>query len=183
MARWDKFKDRFDLYTGIIGLVADTITILGAIGVELILPSVANTRITGAALDSLILLTAFFGLYSLTMITWFLFRRQRAEQTTKTFGLDELYNEPDGESPVFNVMFSLIPVIGPFLSMLSLRSVRVIFWLAVFISLLPTALWLYLISAQVWIGFIAGVLGSFILSQYATFFALVLDKFFESRQL
>jgi hypothetical protein len=182
MARWDKFKARFDLYTGVIGLIADTITILGVIGAELILPSISYTRIVGAALDSLILLTAFVGLYSLTMIVWFLFRRQRAEQTTKTFGFDELCDEPES-SPVFNVMMSLIPVLGAFFSMLSLHSVRVIFWLAVFISLLPTALWLYLLSAQVWVSCIGGLLGSFILSQYASFFALVLDKFFESRQL
>jgi len=94
MARWDKFKAHFALYTGVIGLVADTITILGVIGAELILPSVSNVRIVGAALDSLIVLTAFVGLYSLTMIIWFLFRRKRAEQATKTFGFDELYDDP-----------------------------------------------------------------------------------------
>jgi len=182
MARWGRFRTHFALYTGVIGLVADTITILGAIGAELILPSVSNVRIVGAALDSLILITALVGLYSLTMIVWFLFRRKRAEQEIKTFGFDELHHEPES-SPVENVILSLIPMFGAFISMLSLQSIRTIFWLAVFISLLPTTLWIYLLSTQVWISCIGGMLGSFVLSQYATFFALVLDKFFESGQL
>lgn len=183
MIKWDKVKTDFALFAGVIGLTADTITILGTIGVGRILPSVSNTRIASTALDSVLLITALVGLYSLTMIVWFLFRWKRAKQETKTFGLDDLYHEPEPSSPVFNIIFSLFPIVGPFTGMLTLRSVRTIFWLAIFIALLPTTLWLYLLTTQVWISCGVGFLGSFLLAQYATFFALVLDKFFESSQL
>ena len=64
MIRWDKIKSRFALLAGIIGLVADMITILGTIGVSQILPSTSNMRIVSGALDSLILITALVGLLS-----------------------------------------------------------------------------------------------------------------------
>lgn len=183
MTRWEKFKTHYPLYTGVIGLVADTITILGAIGVAQILPHVSSTTITSPTFESLLLITALVGLYSLTMIVWFLFRWKRAKQEIKTFGLDELYQDSMGSTSLFNVMFALIPVFGPFNGMLSLRSVRLIFWLAVFVSLFPTTLWLFLLTTQALISCGSGLLGSFLLSQYATFFALVLDRFFVSDEL
>ena len=94
MIRWDKIKSRFALLAGIIGLVADMITILGTIGVSQILPSTSNMRIVSGALDSLILITALVGLYSVTMIVWFLFRWQRTGQEIKTFGFDEVFADP-----------------------------------------------------------------------------------------
>jgi len=110
------------------------------------------------------------------MIVWFLFRWQRTGQEIKTFGFDEVFADPEG-------LTYLIPVIGAIAGLIAYTSVRVVFWLAVFISLLPTSLWLYLNTGQIWLGCFAGLLGSFILAQYATFFALVLDKFFESGNL
>ena len=147
------------------------------------LPSVTSVKIVSSAFDTLVLLTAVIGTYSLTLIVWFLFRWRRAQQDTKVFGLDELYHQPYSFSPTFNIMFSLVPLFGPFGGMITHPSIRTIFWLAVFISLLPTTLWLYLVTAQIWIGCGAGLIGCFLISQYATFFALVLDRFFESKML
>ena len=183
MTRWDKFKERFDLFTGVIGLVTDTIAILGAIGAGFIMPTFSNVRIVSAALDTLILFTALLGLYSLTMIVWFLFRWRRSKQETKTFGFDELYRFQNLDYTISYLLFCLLPILGAFGSVLYLSSMRVIFWFAVFISLFPTTFWFYLLSGQALFAFIGGVLGSFIISQYATFFALVLDKFFEAKSL
>lgn len=183
MTKWEKFKDNFQLFTGVTGLIADTIAILGFIGAGVVLPSVSGIGIAKAALDALILLTAILGLYSLTMIVWFLFRRRRSRQKSKTFGFDELCLQSFPGTPATNILFSLIPMFGTFFGILSLNSVRVIFWLGVFIALLPTTLWFYLVSGQASTGCLIGVFGSFFLAQYATFFALVLDKFFESDAL
>ncbi len=183
MTRWEKFKERFDLFTGVIGLVADTIAILGAIGAGFIMPTFSNMRIVSAALDTLVLFTALLGLYSLTMIVWFLFRWRRSKQEEKTFGFDELYSFQSIEGTISYLLFCLLPIIGAFGSAVILPSMRVIFWFAVFISLLPTIFWFYLLSGQAAIASIGGILGSFAISQYATFFALVLDRFFESKSL
>jgi hypothetical protein len=143
MTRWDKFKERFGLFTGVIGLVADTIAILGAIGAGFIMPSFSNMRIVSAALDTLILFTLLLGLYSLTMIVWFLFRWRRFKQEERTFGFDELYRFEGLDSKIAYLLFCLLPIVGAFGSVVVLPSMRVIFWFAVFISLLPATFWFY----------------------------------------
>ena len=68
---------------GGIGLTADMITILGTISVGRIMPEVSNTVIVTPALDTILLITALVGFYSLTLIIWFLFRWRRSRQETR----------------------------------------------------------------------------------------------------
>ncbi len=178
--------DKFAIVTGVIGLFADTIAIVGfATGAGLIIPNVQGFSTTP---DGILLITGLGGLYSLTMIVWFMLRRKPLNPETKMFGLDSLLHPPwekkqafDTEpSEVQNLIVCLIPFFGPFFTYFANISARVIFWIGYFFSLLPCVLWLYLSSTSAWIGFLGGVFVSFLLAQYSTFFALVLDKFFKS---
>ena len=101
------------------------------------------------------------------------------------FGFDEFwkgFGEGGLDFSLVHLFFILSPIIG-MLPSFEIPSARVIFWLATFIALLPTTLWLYLLSAQLWIGCGVGLLVSLLLGQYSTYFALVLDKFFDSEAL
>lgn len=170
--------DKFTILTGSIGLVGDTITIIGfGVGAGRIVPSVKGfDTVPGETL----LLTGLIGFYSLTMVIWFLFRRKLLNPDTRTFGFDELQKDSRGDESVSELMSNLIPFGGAFLHIIAHRSARVIFWLAVFVSLFPTTLWLSL-QFDALTGCAFGILLSFLLSQYSTFFALVLDKFVRTR--
>jgi hypothetical protein len=178
-----RLRESSTVIIGGVGLIADTITIVGAIIAAHIRPIVSGTSIVRPALDVVLLTTLLIGLYSLTMIVWYLFRRRRLKQDAKQFGLDDIYELDPSAGPVYGIIVSLVPVIGPFFGMITLVSARNVFWLAFFIALLPTTLWLYLFTISTGVSCTIGLLGSFVLAQYATFFALVLDKFFESSTL
>ena len=183
--------DKFTVLTGSIGLVGDTITIVGfATGAGLVIPNVKGFDQTPGGV---FLFTGLIGIYSLTMVIWFLLRRKLLNPETAMLGFDELsvrrfvpdaysffrkVDEP--EDSAWELIFNLLPIIGAFPHIIAHKSARVIFWIAVFISLFATIFWLYLLSSQVLVAAIAGVFLSFLLSQYSTFFALALDKFFRS---
>jgi hypothetical protein len=184
MEKSNRLRHYWSLILGSIGLAADMITILGTISVGRIMPAVSNVVLVTPALETILLLTALVGFYSLTLIVWFLFRWRRSRQEIKTFGFDELWEGfgSGSDNWVDHIVFILSPILG-MLPSFSIPSARIIFWLATFIALLPTTLWLYLLSAQLWVGCGVGLLTSLLLGQYATYFALVLDKFFDSDQL
>ena len=163
--------DKFSLFTGIIGLISDTIAIgTFAVSVGLFIP---NFKIISGPPEGGLLLTAILGLYSLAMIVWYLLRLARAKGKMTAFGFDELIE--DREWPLY-----FVPLLGAFtaITVPALAVLRLIFFLALFFAFLPATLWIYVLSANIWIALIVGLLGSAFVSQYAIFFALVLDKFF-----
>ena len=169
--------DKFSLATGIIGLVADTLAI-GAFVYSLGLFAIPKENQVNAPQGNL-LLTAIVGFYSLTLIVWFLFRFERSRAHTEEVESAHELVEFDTSIEANLVILGLIlcPVIGSgFLAML--RETRVIFFLAIFFAFLPTTLWIYALTSQAWLALVIGLLGSATLSQYSTFFAVVLDKFF-----
>lgn len=165
--------DKFQLITGIVGLVADTIAIgsfassLGLIGLPQSSPDPSS--------NGGLLLTAIIGFYSLALIIWFLIRLERSRQ----HNIGDIAQSLLGvhEEQVEVLVFALIPLVGAW-SMTMLRPSRTIFLLAVFIAFFPTTLWIYALSAQAWLALGIGLLGSALLSQYSAFFAIVLDNFF-----
>jgi hypothetical protein len=179
--------DKFTILTGSIGLVGDTITILGfAAGAGLVIPNVKGFQETPGGV---FLFTGLIGLYSLTMIVWFLLRRKLLNPETAMLGFDELpihrtydpWGKLEGEKDsTIELVLNLFPIVGAFPHILAYRSARVIFWIAVFISLFPSIFWIYLWSSEALSAAAMGLFISFLLSQYSTFFALALDKFFRS---
>mgnify|MGYP000462791488 CR=1 FL=1 len=179
--------DRFTLLTGSVGLIGDTITILTFVGAGLIFPNLTGFENTPSGV---LLFTGLVGLYSLTMLIWFMLRRKQLNPTASQLGFDELQvrtydarrylsDEPiiRTKDSALELVLNLVPFFGAFPHILNHKSARVIFWIAVFISLFPTVFWLYLLTAN---ALTAGILGgalSFLLAQYSTFFALALDKF------
>lgn len=188
MISWDKLKPYSKLIVGIIGLTADIITILGTISVGRVLPITSNTIIIPPVLDLILLGTILLGFYSLTMIVWFLFQWRRSRQATKTFGFDEFWerikknSEGDSFTWTFITALCFLPLIGVYVH-ISSPSARIIFWLATFVALIPTTLWVYLYTGQLGMGCGGGLLSSVFLAQYSTYFALVLDKFVHSNEL
>lgn len=181
MAKESKNKltalDKFSLTTGIIGLVADTLAI-GSFIYSLGLFAIPKENQVSAPQGNL-LLTAIVGFYSLTLIVWFLFRFERSRaHTEEVEGAHELVEFDTGvEANLVILGFILCPVIGSgFLA--TMRETRVIFFLAIFFAFLPTTLWIYALTSQAWLALGIGLFGSATLSQYSTFFAVVLDKFF-----
>lgn len=80
--------DKFTILTGSIGLGVDTITIVGfATGAGLVIPNVKGFDNTPGGV---FLFTFLIGLYSLTMIVWFLLRRKLLNPEAAIFGFDEL---------------------------------------------------------------------------------------------
>jgi uncharacterized membrane protein len=179
MAQENKFSalDKFSLVTGIIGLVADTLAI-GSFVYSLGLFALPKGTQTTAPQGNL-LLTAIVGFYSLTLIVWFLFRFERSrsheEEVNSAHELVEF--DSSFEANLTMLGFVLCPVIGSIL-LAMFRQTRIIFFLAIFIAFLPTTLWIYALSSQAWLALGIGLLGSATLSQYSTFFALILDQFF-----
>ena len=169
--------DKFSLTTGSIGLVADTLAI-GSFIYSLGLFAIPKENQVSAPQGNL-LLTAIVGFYSLTLIVWFLFRFERSRaHTEEVEGAHELVEFDTGvEANLVILGFILCPVIGSgFLA--TMRETRVIFFLAIFFAFLPTTLWIYALTSQAWLALGIGLFGSATLSQYSTFFAVVLDKFF-----
>jgi hypothetical protein len=181
--------DKFTILTGSTGLVADTITIVGfATGAGLVVPNVKGFDSTPGGV---FLFTGLIGFYSLTMIVWFLFRRKLLNPETAMFGFDELsvqkYRDFENyrwveltRDSAWELIYNLIPVFGTFLHIIAHKSARVIFWIAVFVSLFPSIFWIYLLSSNALSAALLGTGISYLLAQYSTFFALALDKFFRS---
>ncbi|MFZ5858865.1 MAG: hypothetical protein ACOYZ6_18715 [Chloroflexota bacterium] len=168
--------DKFSLITGVIGLVADTIAIgsfaysLGLLGLPIL------GEMTRESKDGNLLLTALIGFYSLTLIVWFLLRLERSRGHSDEADLAaEILDVSEDEVVMLGILF--IPLIGPFFLGL-VRPTRVIYFFTVFIAVLPTTLWIYTLSSQPWSALGIGLLVSLTVSQYSTFFALVLDRFF-----
>jgi len=179
MAQENKLSplDRFSLATGIIGLVADTLAI-GSFVYSLGLFALPHENQAVAPQGNL-LLTAIVGFYSLALIVWFLFRFERSRSHVEEVdGAHELVEFDSSLEANLTVLgFVLCPIIGSIL-LAMFRETRIIFFLAIFIVFLPTTLWIYALSSQAWLALAIGLLGSATLSQYSTFFALILDQFF-----
>ncbi len=169
--------DKFSLVTGIIGLVADTLAI-GSFIYSLGLFAIPKENQVNHPQGNL-LLTAIVGFYSLTLIVWFLLRFERSRaHTEEVESAHELIEFDAGiEANLVILGFILCPVIGSGL-LTMFRETRVVFFLAVFFAFFPTTLWIYALSSQAWLALGIGLFGSATLSQYSTFFAVVLDKFF-----
>ncbi|RMH33061.1 MAG: hypothetical protein D6694_15770 [Gammaproteobacteria bacterium] len=166
--------DKFQLYAGIVGLVADTIgigTFLASLGLVKI-PFISDFQ---DAPQGSFIIAALVGFYSLTLIVWFLIRFERQQHHNND--LERLDLSILGYGGATAIFFCFIPLLGAGF-MAYLEKIRIIFFLAIFIAFLPATLWIYAVSTQAWLALGSGLLISAIVSQYATFFALVLDNFF-----
>jgi hypothetical protein len=167
--------DKFSLITGIIGLAADTLAI-GSFAASLGLLSLPSQSSTVSSTAGNLLITAVVGFYSLTLIVWFLIRLERSRKHGEIGDLGQRILDLDEENaPVLALL--LVPLLGPIFLCIA-RPTRIIFLLTVFIAFFPTTLWIYTLSASAWQACGFGFLGSMTISQFSTFFALVLDKFF-----
>jgi len=166
--------DKFSLLCGSIGLIVDTIAIIGFSG-GLVLPylPVPNKTPNGG-----LLLTAFLGFYSLTLIIWFLIRFERAKREKRGLVNDLSFRALDSITEDSSWGLILIPGLGTIYMLFVEETTIVISFLSVFISWLPATLWIYTLSTNPWLGIGIGLAASLVLSQYATWFALILDKFF-----
>lgn len=168
--------DKFSLFGGIIGLAADTIGIATSAR-GLFIPTLPKPDTPP---EAALLITAVLGLYFLTLLIWFLirFERNKIELLVKE-ELDVAIRTYDQISPQDSSIVSalLIPLIGVILIVVR-EETRVIFFLSVFISFLPVTLWIFTLTANPWLALGIRLFGGAFLSQYATFFALILDKFF-----
>jgi hypothetical protein len=168
--------DKFTILTGSIGLIGDTIAIVGfATAAGLVIPNVKGFDQTPGGV---FLFTGLVGFYSLTMVVWFLFRRKQLNPETKRFGFDELqirqilnvWGRYEGEEDsATELTLNLIPIFGAFRHILANKSARVIFWIAVFISLFPAVFWLYLWFSQALVATIAGLFLCFLLHSIQRF--------------
>jgi len=167
--------DRFSLLSGVIGLIVDIGAIIGLAG-GLVIPNLpVPEKIPAGGM----LITAFLGFYSLTLIVWFLIRFERAKRE-KLEMIDSTSNrlfDSINEAMEGVVGILLIPLIGTWLIFFVYETMATSF-LSVFISWLPVALWIYVSTSDPWLGVGVGLVVSIFFSQYATWFALVLDKFF-----
>lgn len=168
--------DKFQLFAGILGLCADTIAItlfaesLGILGFPW-----SKVQLTEKAIEGNALLTVLIGFYSLTLIIWFLIRFERSRNHAIGDFARELMDL--NEDQFVLLLISFIPVIGAgFLAWI--RPTRTIFFFSIFIAFLPATLWIYTFSVQAMPALFLGLLNSMLISQYATFFAIVLDSFF-----
>ena len=111
--------DKFSLFTGIVGLFADTIAI-GSFAASIGLFVIPNSAVKGST-NGTLLVTGIIGFYSLALIIWFLVRLERAR---KPAAMDELHEllESEGED-AFGILLVFIPLIGAF-SLASYRSMR-----------------------------------------------------------
>jgi len=167
--------DKFSLYTGVIGLVGDTIGI-GTFAVGLMIPNLPKPQHPP---DGGLLITALLGFYFLTLIIWFLIRFERVKRQKRTGVIaEESFRAFDEFSNQEGWGFMLFPVLGGILNMFVIDATVVLSFLSIFISFLPSTLWLYTLSMNPWLSLGLGLFVSAFISQYATFFALVLDKFF-----
>ncbi len=166
--------DKFSLFTGVIGLVGDTIGILAFAG-GLIIPSLPKPEVLP---EGGLLITALMGFYFLTLIIWFLIRFERAKLESITGEELDITHRAFDDFVGGSVWgFFLVPLMGT-IFMMSDDETRVIFFFSVFISFLPVTLWIFTLSANPWLALGIGLFGGAFLSQYSTFFALILDKFF-----
>lgn len=181
--------DKFSLFTGVIGLLADTIaigTFVHSIGS--FFPGVTVAE-SSRPPEGGLLLTALIGLYSLTLLIWFLIRFERGRRLPNYKDDVRAFDLALGDSHdlalgdlggIFGPppwVFTLIPVIG--IAVLAwIEETRTIFFVASFLAFLPVTLWIYTLTSNLWLALGIGLLASAFLSQYSTFFALILDKFF-----
>jgi hypothetical protein len=166
--------DKFSLFGGGIGLIADTIGI-AIFAHGLFVPSLPKPNIPP---EGGLLITALLEFYFLSLIIWFMIRFERAKAEAITGEeLDIDHRTFDDVTLGFGWGVILVPLIGVIIAALY-EDTRVIFFLSIFISFLPVTLWIFILTTNPWMALGIGIFGGAFLSQYATFFALILDKFF-----
>jgi hypothetical protein len=162
--------DKFSLFGGSIGLLVDTSAIIG-LARGLIIPNIPKPV---SPPEGGLLITALLGFYFLGLLIWFLIRFERAkrnpnfEKDHRAF--DELRQHADWE-------ICLIPILGVF-GLMKEETTQVILFLSVFIAFLPVTLWIYALTSTIGASLFTGLFASILFAQYATFFAMTLDKFF-----
>jgi len=170
--------DKFSLFGGTIGLIVDITAIIG-LAKGLIFP---NLPIPKEIPTGGLLLTAFLGFYSLTLIIWFLIRFERSKR--EKLGVLDKNNTSIRTIDLIDsqmtdsVTILLVPLLGTFFVFFAVFDTMIISFLSVFISWLPVALWLYALQMNPFLAIGGGLIVSMFLSQYAIWFALILDKFF-----
>lgn len=178
--------DKFSLFGGGLGLIADTIGIF-IFARDLFLPNQFDAvQANWSPSEGGLFMTALLGLYFMTLLMWFLIRLERSKLEVMTGEVldpeyraydqltsEDLLGKEENSAPIL-----LVPFLGVFYAVFMADVTRVIFFLLVFMSFLPAALWIFALTANPWLALGVGLFASAFLSQYATFFALILDKFF-----
>lgn len=148
--------DNFFLISGVLGLFADTVALIeifrrGGLTIS------GNPSVNEISEFSLIL-TAFFGIYSLTLLIWFLIRNFK----NNIFVNDE-----------YSTL--AVPLLGMFSLIIYMPD---IYFLSVFIAWLPSSIWIFAVSQTAYLAVLYGLLISLGISQYSVFFSLILESFF-----